>query len=94
MFKILVLEDDIELNKTVCAFLEKNGYDAIGCHDANEAYDVLYTTLIDLIISDIMMPRINGFEFAETVRETNENVPILFMTARDDISSKQRGNQG
>ena len=91
MFKILVLEDDIELNKTVCAFLEKNGYDAIGCHDANEAYDVLYTNLIDLIISDIMMPRINGFEFAETVREINENVPILFMTARDDISSKQRG---
>src|SRR5699024_8276636 len=48
-------------------------------------------TLFDLIISDIMMPGIDGFEFAQTVREQNQDIPILFMTARDDFSAKQRG---
>lgn len=91
MFKILVLEDDKELNRTVCTFLNQSGYDAIGCLDANDAYDVLYENTIDLIVSDIMMPGTDGFEFARNVRDTNKDIPILFMTARDDIASKQRG---
>ncbi|MBQ7923628.1 MAG: response regulator transcription factor [Clostridia bacterium] len=91
MFKILVVEDDRELNKTVCSFLNQNGYDATGCHDAAEAYDALYSEMFDLIVSDIMMPGTDGFAFARAVRELNENIPILFMTARDDIASKQRG---
>lgn len=91
MFKILVVEDEKELNQTVCAFLNHSGYDVIGCLNANEAYDVMYSHMFDLIISDIMMPGVDGFEFARTVRELNENIPILFMTARDDIASKQRG---
>ena len=91
MFKILVLEDDKELNKTVCSFLNQSGYEAYGCLNAIDAYDTLADNVFDLIISDIMMPDIDGFEFARTVREMNENIPILFMTARDDIASKQRG---
>ena len=91
MFKILVLEDDRELNKTVCSFLDGNGYDTVSCFDANEAYDALYENMFDLIVSDIMMPGVDGFEFARNVRETNSEIPILFMTARDDIASKQRG---
>ena len=92
MFKILVVEDDRELNKTVCSYLNQNGYDACGCLGANEAYDAMYGgTLFDLIISDIMMPGVDGFEFAKTVRELNQEIPILFMTARDDFASKQRG---
>ncbi len=91
MFKILVLEDDKDLNKTVCAFLNNNGYEAIGCLNANDAYDTLYEKTIDLIVSDIMMPDVDGFEFAKNVREVNNDIPILFMTARDDIASKQRG---
>lgn len=91
MFKILVVEDDRELNKTVCSFLNNSGYEAAGCLNVNEAYDALYENIFDLIVSDIMMPGADGFEFAETVREQNENIPILFMTARDDIASKQRG---
>jgi len=91
MFKILVVEDDRELNKTVCSFLNHNGYEAAGCLNANEAYDVLYTNMFDLIVSDIMMPGVDGFEFASNIRELNEDIPILFMTARDDIASKQRG---
>ena len=92
MFKLLVVEDDRELNKTVCDYLNQNGYEAVGCLNANEAYDTMYGGgLFDLIISDIMMPEIDGFEFAETVREINREIPILFMTARDDFASKRRG---
>lgn len=91
MFKILVVEDDRDLNKTVCSFLNNNGYDAVGCLSAGEAYDVMHENVFDLIISDIMMPDIDGFEFAKTVRSLNDEIPILFMTARDDMGSKQRG---
>lgn len=91
MFKILVLEDDKELNRTVCSFLNNSGYEAVGCINANEAYDALYENTIDLIVSDIMMPGVDGFEFARNVRDVNSDIPILFMTARDDIASKQRG---
>ena len=91
MFQILVVEDDKDLNRTVCAFLNASGYQATGCLDANNAYDAMYGTMFDLIVSDIMMPGIDGFEFAKTVRSLNENIPILFMTARDDFASKQRG---
>lgn len=91
MFKILVVEDDKDLNKTVCSYLNGNGYEAVGCLDANEAYNEMYGNVFDLIISDIMMPKIDGFEFAETVRSINKEIPILFMTARDDFRSKQRG---
>ncbi len=91
MFKILVVEDDHDLNRTVCAFLNRSGYEATGCLNATDAYDALYKTMFDLIVSDIMMPGIDGFEFATNVRALNENIPILFMTAKDDIASKQRG---
>ncbi len=91
MFKVLIVENDKELNKTVCSFLNHSGYETVGCLNAGEAYDALYENMFDLIISDIMMPDVDGFEFAKNVRELNEDIPILFMTARDDIASKQKG---
>lgn len=92
MFKILVVEDDIELNRTVCTYLNQNGFETTAALCANEAYDAMYGgSVFDLILSDIMMPNIDGFEFAKNVRELNAEIPILFMTARDDFSSKQRG---
>ena len=91
MFQILVVEDDRELNRTVCAYLNQNGYQATGCLSAVEAYDAMYGNLFDLIISDIMMPDVDGFAFVETVRDQNKDIPILFMTARDDFAAKQRG---
>lgn len=91
MFKILVVEDDKDLNEAVCSFLNQRGYEAVGCLDVNHAYDAMYGNPFDLIVSDIMMPDIDGFEFAKTVRELDENIPIIFMTARDDFVSKQRG---
>lgn len=91
MFNILIVEDDKDLNYTVCSYLNMNGYKTIGCLNVNEAYNALYGNIFDLIISDIMMPDIDGFEFAKTVRELNEDIPIIFMTARDDFIAKQRG---
>ena len=91
MLKILVVEDDRDLNRSVCAFLRQNGYEVTGCLGAGEAYDAMYETMFDLILSDIMMPGIDGYEFVKTIRSLNHEIPILFMTARDDIVSKQRG---
>ena len=91
MFQILVVEDDVQLCRSVCTFLNANGYAATGCLRVTEAYDAMYETMFDLIISDIMMPEIDGFSFAQTVRSLNKEIPILFMTARDDLASKQRG---
>ena len=91
MFQILVVEDDRDLNRTVCSFLNHSGYEATGCLNASDAYDAMYEKGFDLIVSDIMMPDIDGFEFVKTVRTLNEDIPILFMTALDDFSSKQKG---
>lgn len=93
MFRILVVEDERELNRTVCSYLRQHGYTAVGALDANEAYDALYGSLFDLILSDIMMPGIDGFTFAKTVRSLNREIPILFLTAREDFAAKQRGYQ-
>lgn len=93
MINILVVEDDEKLNRAVCTYLNDCGFNAKGCLDANSAYDEMYGTMYELIISDIMMPQVDGFEFAENVRRVNRTIPILFMSARDDMPSKQRGFQ-
>lgn len=93
MINILVVEDDVKLNKIVCTYLKDSGFQAKGCLNANEAYEEMYNNMYELIISDIMMPEIDGFEFAQTVRKVNRTIPILFMSAKDDLSSKQKGFQ-
>ena len=84
-----LVEDDPELNRTVCTFLNQSGYRATGCLNGADAYDAMYDKMFDLIVSDIMIPGIDGFEFAKNVRTLNENIPILFMTARDDFDCLQ-----
>lgn len=91
MFNILIVEDDKALNKSFCSFLNQNGYNTIGCFNADEAYIALYENVFDIIISDIMMPVTDGFQFAKNVRNINETIPILFVTARDDFASKEKG---
>lgn len=93
MINILVVDDEKEQTHIVCSYLIKNNYHAVGCLNANEAYDALFDQHFDLIISDIMMPDIDGFEFAEAIRAIDKNIPLLFLTARDDITSKSRGFQ-
>ena len=91
MINIRVVEDDRDLNQTVCRHLITRKYNAVSALNAAEAFDQLYAHPVDLIISDIMMPGMDGFDFAKAVRQQDKNIPILFMTAREDFTSKERG---
>ena len=91
MVHVLVVEDDVRFNQIVCASLNAAGYAVQGCTNASEAFDALHDSGADIIISDIMMPGIDGFEFVEDVRRVNKRIPILLMTARDDLSAKRQG---
>ena len=90
MTHILIVEDDKEICQLYSKVLIKNGYQVTGAANGKEALEAMESNYFDLIISDIMMPGIDGFEFASTVRSLNNDIPILFMTARDDFASKQR----
>lgn len=91
MQKILVVEDDEQFNAILTRTLAQAGYQVQGATSANDAYNLMYEQSFDLILSDIMMPDIDGYTFAETVRRTDPAIPILFITARDDIASKEKG---
>ncbi|MCX4362365.1 MAG: response regulator transcription factor [Clostridia bacterium] len=91
MIKILVAEDDIKLNKLVRTVLESNGYKADMALDGRSALDMFGEKHYDLIISDIMMPVMDGYGLAENVRKISPTVPILFMTAIDDFNAKKKG---
>lgn len=91
MFNILIAEDDYELRHLFQRGLIQNGYRVRGVEDGKAALEALEKEYADLIISDIMMPEIDGFEFAQTVRKVNKRIPILFMSAKDDLPSKQKG---
>lgn len=93
MIHILVVDDDEKLCRAVCTYLRANGFEAKGVLNASDAYDEMYSQLYDVIISDIMMPGIDGFAFAKTVRGLNKTIPLLFMSARDDIGAKREGFQ-
>jgi len=90
MFKILVVEDDKQFNYSVCAFLTENGYEATSALSVQEALSSMYSNIYDLIISDIMMPETDGLEFASVIRASDKETPIIFITARDDIFTKQK----
>ncbi len=91
MAKILIVEDDTALNAMVFACLVQSGYEAKACFDGAEALDYIENNPVDMILTDVMMPNTDGFTLAEKVRESNGQIPILFMTALDDKPSKQRG---
>ena len=91
MVHVLVVEDDERLNQIVCASIGRAGYAPHSALSAQQAFDILYSQNIDVIISDIMMPGVDGFELVSSVRSVNKTIPILLMTARDDLAAKQRG---
>lgn len=91
MINILVIEDDEKLNYIVCSFLNNKGYRAVSCKNGSEAFDRILEEPVNLIISDIMMPEMDGFELAAEIRRQDKSIPILFMTARDDITAKEKG---
>ncbi|MGN1077148.1 MAG: response regulator transcription factor [Candidatus Gallimonas sp.] len=91
MAKILVAEDDEALRRLVCAGLGNNGYEVCACGDGEEAARALENEPFDMLITDVMMPKKDGFTLAEEVREQDKQIPILFMTALDDMPSRKRG---
>ncbi len=91
MFKILVVEDDQDLNNLFCKTLNRNNYVTFSADNANTASVILEKEYIDLIITDIMMPGENGFEFIRHLRDSNINLPVLIITAKGDILDKRDG---
>ncbi len=91
MFNILVAEDDTELNLLFCTVLRKNGYNPLPALDGEEALRLMDGAYVDLIISDIMMPRLDGFALTEAVRQADKQIPVLLSTAKDSFGDKQKG---
>ena len=91
MFNILVIEDNKNMRKLICATLKQNGYSTFEAEDGEVGLDVLDTTHIDLIICDIMMPNMDGYEFTETLRDGHCETPILIVTAKEQLEDKKKG---
>lgn len=91
MFKVLVVEDDKELRDLFSSVLTDNGYTAIPAADGMDALDVLDNTAVDLIISDVMMPRMDGFEMTKALREAGYTLPVLMITAKESFADKREG---
>ena len=91
MFKILVVEDDVNLNYLIAKVLTKNGYEVYQSYAVNGAYDVLSKTYIDLIITDIMMPGKDGYQFIKSLRNEQIDIPVLIITAKEEFKDKVKG---
>ena len=91
MLRILVVEDDSELRQLFCRVLEKNGYEALEACNGQQALDALESSYIDLIISDIMMPVMDGYELVRSLREADIRIPVLMITAKDAFDDMRRG---
>lgn len=91
VFNILVVEDDINTQKLMCAVLKRGGYNACTANDGLEALDKMETQRFDLIVLDLMMPRLDGYELCHQLRDVGENIPILMVTANQDTENKHKG---
>lgn len=91
MFKLLIAEDDRELSQMFCRVLTKNGYAATAVADGREALLAIERDYFDLIISDIMMPLMDGYELVRTLRESGNQIPVLMITAKDAFDDMRQG---
>lgn len=91
MITILFAEDDKELNELVSSYFKSENFKVYSCFNGAEALNIFTNNQIDIVISDIMMPVVDGFELADKIRKVNDTTPIIFLTAKDDKLSKQYG---
>jgi DNA-binding response OmpR family regulator len=91
MFRILIAEDDKNPRRLMAAVLTRYGYEPICAENGEEALEILDHKHVDLIILDVMMPRMDGYEFTNTLRTSGNNIPILMVTARETQEDKKRG---
>lgn len=91
MFQVLIAEDDRELRQLFQHVLVKNGYSVTGVSDGREALQELEKGYYDIVISDVMMPVMDGYELARALRETNNNIPVMMITAKDAFDDMRMG---
>lgn len=91
MFNILVVEDNADMRELFCTVLSDSGYHAIPALDGMDALDIMDKEYIDLIVADIMMPNMDGYELTRSLRAANYDLPILMVTAKDQFEDIQRG---
>ena len=91
MLKILVAEDNNHIRKLICKNLELSGYDTIPAEDGDVAYNIFMNEHIDLIVTDIMMPKTDGITLAKEIRDINSEIPIIMLTALDSFNDKEKG---
>ncbi len=91
MLKILIVEDDEKLSQLYKIVLTKAGYETVLAANGQEAWDIFDTEHIDMVITDVMMPVLNGYDFVKILRQENPLIPVLMITAKDDYPSKSKG---
>ena len=91
MFQILIAEDDTQLRQMFCRVLQRSGFTPIPAADGQEALEILEREVVDLIVSDIMMPRVDGYELVQALRESGIQIPVLMITAKDRFQDMQMG---
>jgi len=91
MFNILIAEDDKNLLKLINEVLKNNGYNPYGARNGKEALEIMDKVQIDLLITDIMMPDMDGYTLTKTLRESSYNLPVLMITAKDSFKDKEKG---
>ena len=91
MFTIMVVEDDLPLQKMMCAFLGMNGFQTVPASNGDEALEAITRVMPDLVIADVMMPVMDGWELTEELRQSYPMLPIMLVTARDTLEDKRKG---
>ena len=91
MFKIMVVEDDNNARRLMETVLRQHGYEPISACDGIDALEKMESHHVDLIVLDIMMPRMDGYEFTRTLRESGSEIPILMITAKEGLQDKKMG---
>ena len=91
MFNVLVVEDDKNLKKLMVTYLKRNNYTTFEANNGIQALDIIDKQYIDLVISDIMMPEMDGYQLLNELRTSNYEIPIMLITAKGDISDKKQG---
>jgi DNA-binding response OmpR family regulator len=89
--KILLLEDDMQLNETIKQFLELKGYDVYAVYDGYEAEEIAYEKHIDLMLLDVKVPHLSGFDFLKNIRDSDKNIPAIFITSLNSVEDVEKG---
>lgn len=89
--RVLIVEDEVRLAETLKDLMEMEGYTADVCHDGEAGLDNALSSIYDVILLDVMLPKRSGFEVVKRLREEGNHTPVLLLTARNDVSDKVTG---